>query len=184
MRRRHFLLAPLLFAPLPIAVSPAALAQAVAHGGIVVRHVWARAAAEEGMSSVVYLTIVNRGADDALTHARTPVATAAVLHQTRNDGGVMRMLGVASVPVPAGQSVTFKPGGYHIMLVGLQKPLNPGDTFPISLTFAHAGTLIVEAHVLKAGASGPGHDGDDDMGDMKDMGTSGDMKDMGGMDMK
>ena len=98
MRRRHFLLAPLLFAPLPIVVSPAALAQAVAHGGIVVRHVWARAAAEEGMSSVVYLTIVNRGADDALTHARTPVATAAVLHQTRNDGGVMRMLGVASVP--------------------------------------------------------------------------------------
>ena len=170
MRRRLAL-----FAPFLAAFSPAALAQSVAHGGIVVQRVWARAAAEEGMSSVVYLTIVNRGGDDALIHARRPVATAEVLHQTRNDGGVMRMLDVAGIPIPSGQRVAFKPGGYHIMLVGLQKPLKPGDTFPVSLTFAHAGTLIVEAHVLKAGASGPASDADEGMGDMKDM---------GGMEMK
>lgn len=173
MRRRLAL-----FAPLLVAFSPAALAQSVAHGGIVVQRVWARAAAEEGMSSVVYLTIVNRGGDDALTRARTPVATAAVLHQTRNDGGVMRMLDVAGIPVPSGQRVALKPGGYHIMLVGLQKPLKPGDTFPVSLSFAHAGTLIVQAHVLKAGASGPGDDSNDGHDGM------GDMKDMGGMEMK
>ena len=177
MRRRLALFAPLLFA-----VSAAALAQSVAHGGVAVQHVWARAAAEEGMSSVVYLTIVNRGGEDALTHARTPIATAAVLHQTRNDAGVMRMLDVASIPIAAGQRVALKPGGYHIMLVGLQKPLKPGDTFPVSLTFAHAGTLIVAAHVLKAGASGPGDgDGSESGGDGHGMG---DMKDMGRMDMK
>lgn len=177
MRRRLALLAPFL-----VAFAPAVSAQSVAHGGLVVQHVWARAAAEEGMSSVVYLSIANRGGDDALTHARTPVATAAVLHQTRNDGGVMRMLDVASIPVPAGQSVTLKPGGYHIMLVGLQKALKPGDTFPVALTFAHAGTLIVEAHVLKAGASGPGRDDAPESGG--DGHGMGDMKDMGGMDMK
>ncbi len=182
MRRRLAFFAPfLLAAPFLAAFPPAAPAQSVAHGGIVVQRVWARAAAEEGMSSVVYLTIVNRGGDDALTHARTPIATAAVLHQTRNDGGVMRMLDVASIPIPAGQRVAFKPGGYHIMLVGLQKPLKPGDTFPVSLTFAHAGTLIVEAHVLKAGASGPTSDADESSDGHDGMG---DMKDMGGMDMK
>ena len=173
MRRR-----PAFIAPFLAAFSPAALAQSVAHGGIVVQRVWARAAAEEGMSSVVYLTIVNRGGDDTLIHARSPVATAAVLHQTRNDGGVMRMLDVAGIPVPSGQRVALKPGGYHIMLVGLQKPLKPGDTFPVSLSFAHAGTLIAQAHVLKAGASGPGDDSNDGHDGM------GDMKDMGGMDMK
>lgn len=179
MRRRLALFAPILFA------ASAAFAQPVAHGGLVVERVWARAAAEEGMTSVVYLSIVNRGGDDALTHARTPVANAAVLHQTRNDSGVMRMLKVDSIPIPAGGRVVLKPGGYHIMLVGLQKPLKPGDIFPVSLTFAHAGTLIVEAHVLKAGASGPAPE---DMGnDMDHGGTSGGGMsggDMGGMNMK
>jgi copper(I)-binding protein len=184
MRRRHFLLVPAL-----IAASPASFAQSVAHGGILVQHAWARAAAEEGMTSVVYLTIVNRGGDDTLTHAHTPVATASVLHQTRNDGGVMRMLSVANIPLPSGQRVALKPGGYHIMLVGLVKPLKPGDKFPLSLTFGHAGTLIVQVHVLKPGATGitpddeKSTDGDENGGDHNGM-SHGDMGDMGGMDMK
>jgi copper(I)-binding protein len=50
--------------------------------------------------------------------------------------------------------VSLKPGGYHIMLMGLSAPLKEGDSFPLSLTFAHAGSTTVTVKVKGAGDTG------------------------------
>jgi copper(I)-binding protein len=59
-------------------------------------------------------------------------------------------------PDPAGQAVTLSPGGMHIMLLGLTQPLHPGQSFPLTLSFNHAGPRQVTVAIEKAGAMGPG----------------------------
>ncbi len=66
---------------------------------------------------------------------------------TMAGSGMMTMQEVASVPVPAGESVSFAPGGYHVMLMELAKPLEVGSSVPLTLTFAKAGEVQVTAEV-------------------------------------
>jgi len=68
---------------------------------------------------------------------------------------VMKMRPLAGLDVPAGQPVTLKPSGDHIMLMGLNGPLREGQSFPLTLTFEKAGTRDVTVAVEKPGASGP-----------------------------
>jgi len=70
-------------------------------------------------------------------------------------GMVMKMRPLAGLDIPAGQSVTLKPGGEHIMLMGLNGPLREGQSFPLTLTFEKAGAREVTVPVGKAGAAGP-----------------------------
>lgn len=116
-----------------------------------VDHAWSRAAMA-GHEGVVYLTITNSGEPDQLTTVTTPVAAMASLHQTIDDNGVMKMRAVTSLSVDHNQSVTLKPGSYHIMLMNLKQPLKQGDNFPITLTFAKAGQVTATAVVGSAGA--------------------------------
>lgn len=118
---------------------------------IEVDHVWSRAAMA-GRTGVVYLTITATGATDTLLSVSSPVASEAELHLSYNDNGVMKMRSVASMIIAPGKSVVLQPGGYHIMLVGLVRALNAGDSFPITLHFAKAGAITVNASVQKAGA--------------------------------
>ena len=67
---------------------------------------------------------------DGLTGASTPVAATAEVHETTHNNGIMKMRPVAVVPVPSHQTVTFSPGGYHIMLMGLKHKLVAGESFP------------------------------------------------------
>jgi len=71
------------------------------------------------------------------------------------EGMVMKMRPVAGIDLPAGQAVTLQPGGLHIMLVDLAKPLKAGQTFPLTLTFEKAGSKTVNVAVEKIGAMGP-----------------------------
>jgi copper(I)-binding protein len=66
---------------------------------------------------------------------------------TTTMGGMMNMRQVESIPVPAKGSVELKPGGYHVMLIGLTKDLKAGDTLPVTLTFEPGGTVKVTAKV-------------------------------------
>ncbi len=126
--------------------------------GIQVDHVWSRVAVA-GHEGVVYLTITDTGAPDALTGVATPVAAMAGLHETINDNGVMKMRPVASLPITPGKKLTLAPGGYHIMLMDLKQPLKEGDSFPVTLSFAKAGQVTATATVEKAGAAAmPGMD--------------------------
>lgn len=71
----------------------------------------------------------------------------AELHQTSNDNGVMKMLKVDSITIPAKQSVELAPGGLHIMLINLPKPLEVGKTIALELAFDNGTTLKIEAPI-------------------------------------
>jgi len=125
-------------------------------GGVEVTDVWARNSASSATNGAVYLTIVNGGeADDAVTGVSVPASVAAMaqVHETvvadddHMGDGMMSMHEVASVPVPAGEELAFAPGGYHVMLMELASPLEEGQTFPVTLTFAEAGEVTVTATV-------------------------------------
>jgi hypothetical protein len=90
---------------------------------------------------------------DQLVGVSTPVAMTAEVHETSNDSGVMKMRPVASVPIPAGQSVTFAPGGTHIMLTGLKQRLLAGQSFPLTLMFAHAAPMTVDVKIRGLGGA-------------------------------
>jgi copper(I)-binding protein len=116
-------------------------------GGIAVSDAWSRATSVASVPGVVYLTITDTGMPDRLTGASTPVAASASLHQTRSENGVDRMLPVDGVDVSAGTPLSFAPGGYHIMLMGLKQPLKAGDEFSLTLSFVHAGPVTTTVTV-------------------------------------
>ena len=108
---------------------------------------WSRPAAQ-GTTGVGYMTISNPGkAADALVAVESPLARSAMIHQSSVSGGVASMKMVTRVPLPAGGKVTFAPGGYHLMFIGLTKPLKAGDTLPATLTFS-SGAKVKAAFVV------------------------------------
>jgi len=123
---------------------------------ISVTDVWARASAGAADTGAVYATITDTGHPDRLTGASTPAAAMAELHETINANGVMQMRAVPGLKLEPGKPVTFAPGGYHIMLMGLKQPLKAGDSFPLTLTFEHAPPVTVQATVKPIGAAAPG----------------------------
>ena len=117
---------------------------------------WTRAALE-GRQGAGFLTIRNTGAvADRLVAATSPVSGRVELHTHIRDGDVMRMRPVEDIPVPANGSVTLQPGGLHLMLMGLNRPLVAGETIPVTLRFAGAGEVTIQLAVQAAGARGPG----------------------------
>ncbi|MDI3297888.1 MAG: copper chaperone PCu(A)C [Bacillota bacterium] len=118
---------------------------------------WARAA-EAGQNAAVYLTIENpTGQADRLVSAATDVARRAEIHRSRMVGGVMEMEPVTGgLPIPAGKNLSLAPGGYHIMLFGLQRTLNPGERFDLRLRFERAGAVTVPVEVRSAASAMPG----------------------------
>ncbi|WP_338662400.1 copper chaperone PCu(A)C [Pararoseomonas sp. SCSIO 73927] len=139
-----------------IALAPAlAAAQQPSSGGVAVEQPWMRAAIQGGTGGA-FLTLRNAGTGpDRLLSASSPAARAVELHTTVRDGDVMRMQPVQAVEVPAGGSVTLRPGGMHIMLIGLAEAARPGATVPLTLQFERAGAVSVQLAVQAAGASGP-----------------------------
>jgi copper(I)-binding protein len=125
----------------------------VADRGIAVPEAWARASAGAATTGAAYVTLVGGAQTDQLVGASTPIAVTAEVHETISDGGIMRMRPVAAVPIPPGKTVTFAPGGYHIMLIDLQHPLTAGERFPLTLKFAHATPVTVQVTVR--GLGGP-----------------------------
>ena len=121
---------------------------------IEVRNAWSRAA-PAGRAGVVFLTIEDHGAPDRLIGIASPAAGMAALHETNMDAGVMTMRPLGVLRVAPGQTVTLAPGGYHIMLMHLNRDLAEGDKVPVTLTFEKAGAIAVEAVVVKAGGAAP-----------------------------
>lgn len=110
---------------------------------------WARATPAGAMSGAVYMTINNKSNDaDRLTGAASDVAKASQIHEMKVVGGVMKMREISGgLAVPANGSVVLKPGGYHVMLIDLKKPLKAGETVQLTLTFEKAGKVEVSAPV-------------------------------------
>jgi copper(I)-binding protein len=132
-------------------------------GDLTILEAWARATPVK--TGAAYVTIRNDGASpDQLVGAAAGIAQMAHLHTTKKENGVMEMRPVDGIDLPPHATVTLKPGGFHIMLMGLAGPLKAGDTFPLTLTFAKAGAATVDVQIKPAGSAGGGADS---MGGMK-----------------
>jgi copper(I)-binding protein len=134
-----------------LSIATAAVAQT---GQLEISNAWARATPAKAENGVAYLTI-RSPTPDRLVSVSSPVAKKAELHTMSMEGMVMKMRPLAGLDIAAGQSVTLKPGGEHIMLLGLNGPLREGQSFPLTLTFEKAGTREVTVAVEKPGAGGP-----------------------------
>jgi hypothetical protein len=101
-----------------------------------------------GGNGAVYVTLTNGGAQaDSLVSASSDAAQKVELHEAKNEGGVMKMRPVKAIPVPASGKTELKPGGYHIMLMGLKHDLKPGENVPVTLKFERGGELRIQAAV-------------------------------------
>jgi len=111
------------------------------------REAWARPA-DSGAMSAVYFTLGNTGnASDTLVGVASDVAARTEMHVSMQQGRTMHMSPVTSLPVPAGDSVAFRPLGAHVMLMDLRRPLVPGDTLSVTLRFQSGRTVEVRAGV-------------------------------------
>ena len=94
-----------------------------------------------------YLTLT-ASRDDTLMTAESSASALAQVHESSMENNMMVMYEAkAGLPLPAGQAVSLAPGGNHIMLLGVKEPLAAGDTVPLTLTFASAAPVEVEASV-------------------------------------
>lgn len=101
-----------------------------------------------GDRGAAYMIITNAGTvDDALIAASSSVSTATEVHESVMNGDQVTMREVDKIAVPAGKAVELKPGGYHVMFIGLKKPLTVGETVEVELTFEKAGKVTVTAEV-------------------------------------
>jgi periplasmic copper chaperone A len=162
--------------------APVAFAQNGGTAGMVVEQPWARATPAGAPTGAVYMTLANKSnAADRLTAASSDVAAKVQIHEMSVVKGVMQMRQLADgLAIPAGASVTLKPGSYHVMLIGLKKPLVAGETLPLTLTFAKAGNISVTVPIKPVGAT------QGSTGNMSGMGATPDNKPggMGNMEMK
>jgi periplasmic copper chaperone A len=123
--------------------------------GIMVSHGWARATAKTARTGVAYVTLENTsGTADKLISASAPVADKVELHTHMHDGAIMRMREVQSVEVGPHAKVALKPGGLHIMMIGLKEPLKKGSHFPLTLDFEKAGKMTVDVAIEGPGSMG------------------------------
>lgn len=132
-----------------------AQAQDYRQGDLIIEGVWARPTPGASKMGAAYLTVKNEGKEpDTLTAATAEFAEKVEVHQnTKNDQGVMQMRAVeGGLEIPAGKTVALKPGGLHIMFVGLKQKLEDGQSVPLTLQFAKAGEVKVDVKVEHAAA--------------------------------
>lgn len=136
------------------------------HGAkaVEVHQAWARASAKMARAGGAFMHITNPTAmDDKLVAAHADISKTVELHTHIMEGKMMKMRQVPFIDVPAGKGAMLKPGGLHVMFLGLHKPLVKGETFPLTLEFEKAGKIKVEV-MVKGVAAGAmpmkgGHDG-------------------------
>ncbi|HXF66946.1 MAG TPA: copper chaperone PCu(A)C [Burkholderiales bacterium] len=118
-----------------------------------VRNAWVRAPVAGMKIAAGYMELASPEAA-ALVAVASPIAERVEMHRTVLEGGVMKMRPVSAIELPAGKTVSLAPGGLHLMLIGLARPLKPGEKVPLALTLERAGSgravLRVEAEVRTA----------------------------------
>ena len=156
-RRRHVVL--VAAAALALAVlGQAAGAEDYAAGSLQIGNPWTRATPRGANVAGAYLTITNKGsAADRLVGGSTEVAARFEMHNQVVEKGVAKMRPMGNgIEIKPGATVEFKPGGLHVMLVGLKEPLRQGQRVKGTLVFEKAGTVEVEYLVAPIGAQSGG----------------------------
>ena len=108
---------------------------------------WVRAVPGAAVAGA-YLTLHNGGTQPvAVSAVRSPAAGAAMIHETTMVNGQSTMRAHEPLRIAPGETVRFAPGGLHIMLQGLKRPLTAGDEVPLVLLLEGGGSLTVQARV-------------------------------------
>ena len=151
---------------LSLSLAAAALALSVsfasAHefklGPLKIGHPWSRATPAGAKVGGGYLSIENTGTTpDRLVSVSVPFAAHAEMHEMAMKDGIMTMRPAEDgMPVPANGTAALAPGGYHLMMLELKRPLKAGESFAGTLTFEKAGTIPVTFQVAPIGATAPG----------------------------
>lgn len=137
-----------------IAVAAGLAAQAAWAANVSVTDAWARATMPGQQVSGAYMQI-QADADARLVSVSSPAVPRVEVHEMKMDGGVMRMREVKSIDLPKGKTVSLEPGGFHIMLMNLKKPIAAGDVIPLTLVVESGGkqqTVEVKAEARAMGA--------------------------------
>ena len=118
---------------------------------------WSRATPPGAKVGAGFMQLRNAGAADRVVGASSPVAGRVEMHVTVRDGDVVRMREVKSFEIPAGGSFELKPGGAHLMLLDLKRPLKKGEKVPLTLKLEKGGELKTELTVEEMGARQQAH---------------------------
>jgi copper(I)-binding protein len=134
----------------------AASAEDYTIGAIQVGNPWARATPKGADIAGAYMIVTNKGTEaDRLIGGSTSVAGRFEMHRMLMEQGVMKMRPVeGGLEIKAGQTVEFKPGSFHIMLMGLKQPLEKDQRVKATLEFEKAGKVDIEYAVEAMGATG------------------------------
>ena len=132
---------------------------------VAVSNAWVRATVPGQQATGMFATLTAKQ-DSTLVSASSPVAGTVEVHEMKMEGDVMKMRAVPALALPAGQAVSLKPGSYHVMLMGLKKPLPDGSSVPLKLVIEDAQkkqtTLDIKVPVKKVApaqaADEAGHD--------------------------
>jgi len=126
-------------------------------GAVRITNAWIDAMPDGAKTAAGYMTLTSPR-DDRLTGASSPDAVKTELHSMTMAGGMMRMRPVTGgLPLPAGQAVSLKDKGMHLMLTGVRSALKAGDTVSVTLDFAKAGPETV-SFTVKPGGDMTGQD--------------------------
>ena len=130
-------------------------------GSLVIEAPWARATPAGARVAAGYVKITNTGQQpDRLIGGSLPVAGEVAIHAMSMTDGIMRMRRLAQgLEIESGKSVELKPGGHHLMFMGLRDGLKDKQTIKGTLVFEKAGSVEVAYRVAPIGAKSGGHMG-------------------------
>jgi len=126
-----------------------------APAAVSITNAWSRATPPATTVGVIYAELVADATDELIAIEADAVAQRVEVHVSSNDGGTMKMRPLTSLALPAGQQVRFQPGGMHVMLIGLRKPLLAGATIPVTFKFRSAASVRIEAKIIGPGEREP-----------------------------
>jgi periplasmic copper chaperone A len=137
------------------AVAALTLCAGAAMAQTTVKDAWVRGTVAQQQATGAFMQITSaRGG--RLVSVASPVAGIVEIHEMSMSGDVMKMHAVPGIDLPAGKAIELKPGGYHVMMMDLKRPLKAGDTVPLTLVIEAQGgkreTLRVQAPVKALGA--------------------------------
>jgi copper(I)-binding protein len=128
------------------------------HDKLNVDQAFVRLSAVSGNPSAAYFALNGGPVADRLISISSPLAVRAELHDTKMEGGMMKMIPLADgIEVPAKGEIAFESGGKHVMLYDVSPKVAVGGKMPLVLTFASGAKLETQAEVIAAGADAPGH---------------------------
>lgn len=124
------------------------LAAAVVQAELVVEDAWVRGLPPGVANASAYMTLRNTGNEDlVLTGAASPIAGSVQLHDTMNHDGMLHMMHVDKVTIPAGAELRLESGGKHLMLMQLKATPAPGTEVELTLEFADGSEQVLKLPV-------------------------------------